>query len=206
MTLQFKFFDRADDDHESLRSLQGLQYRPALINHADENALIEHIRELPFREFDFHGYKGKRRVVSFGWQYDFSGRQLRKADDIPHFLRGLRVLAAKFANLEPTALQQALVTEYGPGAGIGWHRDKAVFGKVVGISLLSACILRFRRKMIGNTSPQGPPSRQWERVNLPAEPRSAYLLDGPARAEWEHSIARVDSLRYSITFRNVLER
>jgi alkylated DNA repair dioxygenase AlkB len=151
---------------------------------------------LPFRDFEFHGYTGKRRVVSFGWHYDFTGRRLQKADDIPDYLLALRDKAATFVGMKPEELQHALVIEYGPGAGIGWHRDKAVFGEVVGISLLSSCVLRFRRKVS---------EKKWERVNLLAEPRSAYHLKGLARYEWEHSILRVDSLRYSITFRNVLE-
>jgi alkylated DNA repair dioxygenase AlkB len=46
---------------------------------------------------------------------------------------------------------------------------------------------------------------RWERRSLIAEPRSVYLLRGPSRREWEHSIPGVDSLRYSITFRNVLD-
>ena len=152
------------------------------------------MRELPFQEFEFHGYKGKRRVVSFGWKYEFSGGgQLRKADEIPEFLLGLRSRAASFARMEPDAFQHVLVTEYGPGAGIGWHRDKAVFGQVVGVSLLASCVLRFRRKV----------NAKWDRVNVLAEPRSAYHLTGVARAEWEHSILRVDALRYSITFRSL---
>ena len=36
-----------------------------------------------------------------------------------------------------------------------------------------------------------------ERVNVTAEPRSAYLLSGPAPTEWEHSIPPADALRYS---------
>jgi alkylated DNA repair dioxygenase AlkB len=32
-------------------------------------------------------------------------------------------------------------------------------------------------------------------------PRSAYLLRGPARFDWEHSIPPLDRLRYSVTFR-----
>jgi alkylated DNA repair dioxygenase AlkB len=192
MALQFNFFD-GEQAKQAL--LEGFGYRPALIHRTDEDALIAHVRELPFREFEFHGYLGKRRVVSFGWHYDFSGGgALRKADDIPEFLLPLRERAAKFAKLEPEALQHVLVTEYAPGAGIGWHRDKAVFGQVVGISLLAPSVLRFRRKV----------NDKWERVNVPAEPRSAYLLSGPARFEWQHSILRVDALRYSITFRNVL--
>ena len=84
-----------------------------------------------------------------------------------------------------------LVTEYQAHAGIGWHRDKAVFGEVVGISLLASCQFRLRRKR----------ATRWERVTLEAEPRSAYLLSGPSRTEWEHSIPEVDTLRYSVTFR-----
>jgi len=174
----------------------GFRYRPELISAADESVLVARVGELPFREFEFHGYTGKRRVVSFGWHYDFSGRQLMKADDIPDFLLALRRVAAAFAGLEAEALRHVLVTEYGPGAGIGWHRDKSVFGETVGVSLLSPCVLRLRRR-VGE--------RKWERVNLTAEPRSAYLLSGPARAEWEHSIPAVDALRYSVTFRNLRE-
>ena len=173
----------------------GFRYEAGVLDQSDEQALLPHLRTLPFREFEFHGYTGKRRVVSFGWKYEFSGEKLVKADDIPDFLLPLRARAASFAGLEPEAFQAALVTEYGPGAGIGWHRDKAVFGEVVGISLLAPCILRFRRKA----------GAKWERVNILAEPRSAYHLTGPARSEWQHSILRVDALRYSITFRTMRE-
>jgi alkylated DNA repair dioxygenase AlkB len=175
---------------------EGFRYRPDLIGPDVEAALVARVRELPFREFEFHGYTGKRRTVSFGWHYDFSGRQLRKADDIPEFLLPLRRAAAAFAELEPEQLQHVLVTEYAPGAGIGWHRDKAVFGEVVGVSLLSPCVFRLRRKVS---------EKKWERVNLVVEPRSAYLLAGAARKGWEHSIPQTDALRYSITFRNLRE-
>jgi alkylated DNA repair dioxygenase AlkB len=195
MTSRFNFFD--GEANETLRNLpEGLRYCRELISEADELKLLAHVRELPFREFEFHGYTGKRRVVSFGWHYDFTGRRLQKAEDMPDYLLALRKAAAAFARLEADALQHVLVIEYGPGAGIGWHRDKAVFGQVVGLSLLSPCVLRFRRAIA---------KKKWERVKLLAEPRSAYHLSGPARYEWEHSILRVDSLRYSITFRNVLE-
>jgi alkylated DNA repair dioxygenase AlkB len=175
----------------------GFRYQPEVIGPADERTLLAHLRGLPFRDFEFHGYTGKRRVVSFGWHYDFSAGHLWKADDIPGFLLALRQTSAAFAGLEPEELRHVLVTEYGPGAGIGWHRDKSVFGETVGVSLLSPCVLRLRRK-VGD--------KRWERANVEAEPRSAYLLTGPARREWEHSIPAVDALRYSITFRNLRER
>ena len=180
-----------DADHP-----EGFLYRPELIDAAEEAALLEQVRALPFRAFEFHGYTGNRRVVSFGWKYDFEKRRLQEAAGIPEFLLPLRVAAARFAGLEPGHLQQALVSEYDAGAGIGWHRDKAAFGEVVGVSLLAPCTFRLRRKS----------GDRWERRNLTAEPRSAYLLSGPARTEWEHSIPAVDSLRYSVTFRNLRER
>ena len=175
---------------------EGFSYRPELIGPSVEDRLVARVRELPFRDFEFHGYPGKRRVVSFGWYYDFSARQLQKADDIPDYLLALRQDAAACADMEPEELQHVLVTEYGPGAGIGWHRDKAVFGDVVGISLLSPCVFRMRRKVS---------EKKWERANLVLEPRSAYHLSGPARFKWEHSIPQMEALRYSITFRNVRE-
>jgi alkylated DNA repair dioxygenase AlkB len=213
MLPQFKFFDEPCEK-EDLRNLpDGMRYENALITPAEEYALVARLRELPFKEFEFHGHKGKRRVVSFGWKYEFSGRgSLRKADDIPEFLLPLREAAASFARLEPEALQHVLVIEYGPGAGIGWHRDKPVFGQVVGVSMLAPCVLRFRRKVSdGNVGDRVDPAKKksskntWERINLLAEPRSAYHLSGPARLEWEHSILRVEALRYSVTFRTMRE-
>lgn len=188
-----------------VKTLEGFRYQPELIDVADEQTLIARVRELPFEHFDFHGYKGKRRVVSFGWRYDYSGRELQRAEEIPDYLRDLRVRAASFAGMDPSELHQVLVTEYEPGAGIGWHRDKAVFGQVVGVSLLSPCVLRFRREIRSDLFPDKRRARQWERINIHADPRSAYLLSGRARSDWYHSILSVDSLRYSITFRHVLQ-
>jgi alkylated DNA repair dioxygenase AlkB len=70
-----------------------------------------------------------------------------------------------------------------------------VFGDVIGLSFLSPCLFRFRRKA-------GP---KWDRTSLTIEPRSIYLLRGPSRNAWEHSIPAVEELRYSLTFRNVKE-
>ena len=172
---------------------EGFRYRTDFLSPDEEQELAERLAELPFREFEFQGYLGKRRVVSFGWQYVFDGSGLRKAEDMPDFLLPLRERAAAFAGVAPEDLQHVLLTEYAPGAGIGWHKDRSVFGDTIGISLLSPCRFRFRRKS----------GDKWERSSLIAEPRSAYLLHGPSRTDWEHSIPAMEALRFSITFRNL---
>ena len=171
----------------------GFRYQDGVVAPDEEAALLRRVAELPLKEFEFHGYVGRRRTVSYGWHYDFAARQLRTADDMPDFLLALRESAARFAGMEAARLQHVLVTEYGPGAAIGWHKDKDVFGEIVGVSLGAPCTFRLRR----------PKGAGWTRVNLVAEPRSAYLLSGEARTLWEHSIPPVDALRYSITYRNL---
>jgi alkylated DNA repair dioxygenase AlkB len=163
------------------------------MSHEEERSLLKHIVPLPFREFEFQGFTGKRRVFSFGWRYDFNGGGLSNAEEMPDFLAAIRARAESFAEIAPGSLQQVLITDYTPGAAIGWHQDRSVFGDVVGISLMSPCTFRLRLKA----------GHRWQWRKLTIEPR--FLLRGPARSDWEHSIPGVDSLRYSITFRNVLE-
>ena len=179
------------DDPPSLP--EGLIYRPDFVTPAEAAELAARMGTLPFAPFQFHGFEGKRRIVSFGWRYDFSAGGLKPADPFPAWLRLLAGRAADFAGVPATAVVQALLTEYAPGAGIGWHRDRPPFEDVVGVSLLAPCRFRFRRREDGG----------WRRTALVAEPGSAYLLRGPARREWQHSIPPVDRARYSITFRTV---
>jgi alkylated DNA repair dioxygenase AlkB len=62
----------------------------------------------------------------------------------------------------------------------------------VALSFLSPCRLRFRRR-VGHT---------WRRETVTVAPRSGYRLSGEARSEWEHSIPPLETLRYSVTFRD----
>lgn len=172
---------------------EGFKYVEELVLPELEAELIREIGRLPLKVFEFQGYTGQRRVVSYGWHYDFGSLSLNRADSVPSFLESLRARAAAFAGLSADSLAHVLVTEYTPGAPIGWHRDKPAFEDVIGISLGSACRFRFRRKN----------GMSWERYSLTLEPRSVYLLRGPARTDWEHSIPAVEDLRYSITFRSL---
>jgi alkylated DNA repair dioxygenase AlkB len=185
---------RQPDLFESAAALpEGMRYRENVLTAQEERDLLAALPGLPFRAFEFHGFLGKRRTVSFGWRYDFDGGGLGKTGAMPDFLLSARDRAAAFAGLAPDALEHALIIEYQAGAGIGWHRDRPAFGDVVGLSLGAECTFRLRRKH----------GTGWERRSLIALPRSAYLLRGPSRTEWEHSIPPLASLRYSVTFRTL---
>jgi 2-oxoglutarate-Fe(II)-dependent oxygenase superfamily protein len=171
----------------------GFAYAPDVIDTAEEARLVGAFADLPFKEFEFHGFLGKRRVVSFGLRYDFNGGGLQQAAPIPPFVLAVRERAAAFAGLAPDRLQHVLITEYRPGAAIGWHRDRPNFGDVIGLSLVSPCTFRMRRKHEAG----------WERAAMQLDRRSVYLMRGPARDDWEHSIPAVEELRYSITFRSL---
>jgi alkylated DNA repair dioxygenase AlkB len=171
----------------------GMAYVPDLIGPKEERALAEHLEALPFEPFQFRGYEGRRKVAYFGWSYDFSAGRAAPADPLPAYLEPLRARAAAFAGLPVEALQQCLINRYEPEAGVGWHRDRPVFGEVVGVSLLAPALFRMRRRE----------GDRWTRVNLTVEPRSAYVLRGQAREQWEHSVPPVDALRYSVTFRTL---
>lgn len=175
--------------------IAGLDYRPEFIADHEERELIARLSAEDLSPFRFHGWTGKRLTRTFGWRYDFDDSSFEPAEPIPGWLEPLRIKAAAFGGVPPDAFAHALLVRYDPGAGIGWHRDRPVFERVVGVSLGTAALLRFRRRRHGG----------FDRVNLEVEPRSAYLLTGPARHEWEHSIAPGETLRFSITFRTLSE-
>ena len=171
----------------------GLRYETDFITSDEEADLIGRIRALPLQPFRFGAYEGKRRVLSFGWRYDYSERRLKQADDIPAWLAPFMARIEAYAGTPSGPIRQVLCTEYEAGVGIGWHRDKPHFEDVAGVSLLAPCSFRLRRK-----SGDG-----WERRTIIVEPRSAYLMTGPSRTEWEHSIPPLAEHRYSITLRTL---
>ena len=174
----------------------GLVYAPDFVTRDDEAALLDAVGTLPVSEAIYRGFVARRRTMHFGFGYDFSANRLQPAPPIPEFLLPLRARAARWAGVAADAFVQGLVTEYRPGTPIGWHRDVPQFGIVFGLSLLSACRMRFRPY---------PPTRESMRqaFALTLEPRSAYLLRDTARWGFQHSIPEVASLRWSITFRTM---
>lgn len=187
------FADAPPDEGRAGPALpEGFAYAPGFLAATQAADLAVWLATLPFAPFQFRGYEGKRRVISFGWKYDFTRSHLERADDMPGELLAVRAQAAALAGLDPADLQQCLLNEYLPGAPIGWHRDRPIFEKVVGISLLSPATFRLRRR-VGDG---------FQRRALELAPRSAYVIAGEARTAWEHSIPPVKAHRYSITFRN----
>jgi alkylated DNA repair dioxygenase AlkB len=174
----------------------GFLFHPGFLTMEEEQRLIDTIRTLAFGEVRMHGVTAKRRVAQFGWHYAFESYQLTPAAPLPEAFRPIRERAAALASVDPEAFAEALVTEYGPGAGIGWHRDAPRFGLVAGISLGAECRMRFQKGTGEN--------RITTAAILPA--RSLYFLTGESRNSWQHMIPGVKATRWSITFRTIREK
>jgi alkylated DNA repair dioxygenase AlkB len=180
----------------------GFFYRPEFVTLAEERQLVTEIERLDFKRVEMHGGVARRRVAHFGWSYGYYSRRSKPGERLPAFLLPLRERAAGWADIVADEFVEALVTEYPPEATIGWHRDAPMFGDVIaGISLLGIGRMRFRPYVSPKDQRGLPPRRATHEVEL--EPRSAYLISGDARRDFEHSIPAVASLRYSITFRTL---
>ena len=171
---------------------EGFFYEPDFLTVAEEAELLRIIATLQFKPFDFHGYVAKRRVVEYGWEYDFGTRQTTVAEPIPDFLLCFRDRAAAVIGISPGSIIEAVITEYPTGAPIGWHRDVPQFDRVIGISLGSSCRMRLK-----------PYRGAGKIISVVLEPRSMYGMSGPARWKYQHSIPPVEKLRYSITLRTL---
>ncbi len=172
---QSKLFDLPE------RLPNGLVYRPNFVTQDEEEILLAYIQNLSMPHLQFREHESKRRGMSFEYQ-------------LPHFLLPLQNRIAKWLSVSRGAVNEAFVQEYPPGYGIGWHRDRET-SLVVGISLLGWARMRFRQlDKIGDPNAV---------VSVEVEPRSAYLMRGEVATQWQHSVAPVAALRYSITFRTL---
>lgn len=173
--------------------LPGLTAAPDIISAGEERALIAHLAAADLEPFAFQQWTGKRLTRSFGWTYDFKTGRFAPSDPFPAWLRPIAARAAAFAGINAADIAQALLIEYGEGAGIGWHKDRPVFDHVIGISLGADAAMRFRRRTKAG----------FDRASLPLAPRGIYHLAGEARRDWEHSITEMPAPRWSITFRSL---
>ncbi len=172
---------------------EGFSYSEDFLTPSEERELAARFASMDFHEMRMRGVAARRRIIDYGWKYSFESFRATEGPPIPDFLLPIRARAAAFAGLAPDSLAEALITEYTPGATIGWHRDAPPFDVVIGVSLLAPCRFRFRRGRTG----------AWETWERTVSPRSIYVLTGPARSEWQHGIPPMRALRYSITFRTM---
>ena len=173
---------------------EGLAYEPEFLARDEEQSLIALIRSLPLAAAKYKDYTARRRGLSFGGSYDYDANKLLPAQPLIEALHPLRARVARWAGIAPEALHHVLVAEYAPGTPLGWHRDVPDHEEVFGVSLGSTAVLRFRPY-----PPVAP--RRADVVKLRAAPRSIYAMRGAARWAWQHSVAPVDELRWSITLR-----
>jgi hypothetical protein len=174
----------------------GFSYRDGFISEAEETALVEEISHVAFSAFEMRGVAARRRVAFFGESYDGA-----EARPLPQFLLTLRGRVAEWAAVEPDAFAMSLINEYPPGAPIGWHRDAPQYDSVAGVSLLSACRMKFRPYRVPDEAPHPSPRRSTHEIALAR--RSAYLMTGESRSDYEHHIPGAPGLRYSVTFRTL---
>lgn len=170
----------------------GFAYQPGFISMEEEAALLEAVGAVSLHTFTFRGYSARRRTASFGYDYSFEKRHLSKGRPIPPEFSWLIRKVAAWAAFQPEEVRELLVTEYPAGSVINWHRDAFPFDMIAGISLLSDCSFRLR-----------PHEAKRPVISFPVERRSVYLIKDEARDQWQHSIAPVQQLRYSITLRTI---
>ena len=174
---------------------RGFRYVLDFLSEAEENRLLYSISKHDLQPLLFQGFEAKRKVITFGYDYSFDRRTLTKGKPIPADFQWLLDKAAMHVQVD-NDFAELLITEYPPDAVINWHRDAPPFDIIVGISLLSECIFRFRpfdkkkqnRKSI---------------ISIPLPRRSLYLIQGESREAWQHSILPVRTTRYSITLRTL---
>jgi alkylated DNA repair dioxygenase AlkB len=177
----------------------GFIYNEDFISETEEQELIHEIRNLPLEPFKYYRFTGKRRTVSFGWQYEFGANEITEAPEMPNFLLPLRTRAGNVFNIDPNSLVQTSIIEYSTGSPIGWHRDIPQFGIVIGVSLGAACRMRFRKFRRVR-------SKKLDRdqvLSIELHPRSIYLMSGASREVWQHSIPALKALRYAIMMRTL---
>jgi len=173
----------------------GFHYRHDFVTEADERGLLAAIADVAFSDFELRGVVARRRGAFFGQSYD-----RMTAAPLPEFLLPLRATIAQWAGVDAEAFAMALINEYRPGSPIGWHRDAPQYDIVAGISLLSACRMKFRPYR-SPASPTPSSSRRSATAEIVLARRSAYLMTQESRMAYEHHIPPVIELRYSVTFR-----
>ena len=178
---QAKLFDAPQ------RFENGLVYRPEFITPEEEELLLVMIEHAPLRPM-------KYEIKSSGESIMSRRRAAWFAAPLPRWLTPLQTRIAKWLDVPKHRVGSALINEYLPGTGMGFHRDDGDIEHVVGVSLRTRATMRFRPYEVEKES---------DIISLDMEPCSAYIMQGDVRWRYQHSVLPVKDVRYSITFRTV---
>src|SRR5438046_2331803 len=88
----------------------GFSYKPDFITAAEEKELLTQISGIALNTFVFQGYEAKRKVASFGFDWSFEKRALKKGQPIPDMFQGLIHRVAAHLHLDTEAFAELLVT------------------------------------------------------------------------------------------------
>lgn len=168
----------------------GFSYHPDFLSTEEEKDFLRIFKTLEFQTFEMRGVAARRKIIHYGMKYDFLTRSADAIEPFPEWLIDIKERSELFLE---KAVSQILITYYPPEAPIGWHFDAPPFESLLGISLLNPCRFLLRK----GDSGQAP------KVEINLEPRSAYIVRGEARYQWQHHIPPVKQERYSITLRTL---
>jgi alkylated DNA repair dioxygenase AlkB len=177
--------------------IPGLRYLPDYLEATEHDTVLAAVAEVSWQDV------GGRRIQYYGHWYSLDRGGVYRVGDLPVWANDL-ALKIHRDGLMPYVADQVIATEYRPGEGIRPHVDAPLFEDViVGVALGSTCVMEF---MHGGAQVR----------EMLLEPRSAIVLSGEVRREWQHAIpARAEDewrgrslprgRRVSLTFRKMLQ-
>ena len=174
----------------------GFQYMENFLSEQEEETLLKVINGVSLHSFRFQGYEAKRRVASFGRDWNFEKRELTKGRDIPESFQWLVERVGQKLAIPANDFAELLVTEYPVGSVINWHRDAPPFELIAGVSLQADCTFKLRPYEKEKQTKKSV-------ISLPVKRRSLYVMEREAREQWQHSTLPVETVRYSITLRTL---
>lgn len=188
------------EEVKTISEIDGLTYIRNFISQSEQDLLLQKIYQQPWLT-DL-----KRRVQHYGYKYDYTKHVTNQSmyiGALPDW--SLAIASILHQSYSLTFPDQMIVSEYEPGQGVAAHVDcKTCFGdSIISLSLASACLMDFSHKEKG------------EKMPILLEPMSLIVMQGEARYEWKHAIAKRKSdrlngqvvkrkRRVSLTFRNVI--
>src|SRR5579883_1175601 len=164
----------------TIESLSGFAYFPEFLSSAQSRELLEYVRSLPMKHDVFCGKVMRRASYNLGYDYLAIGRRLTPVEPFSEPIRELAARAKAHCGCIEK-FDECSITNYGIGAGIGWHTDARFFGDyILGVSLGADGRMQFR--------PNGGSTATGE---VTVAPGSLYIMTGPARWDYQHRIVPV---------------